>query len=128
MDPKKLEEAKEVLKKVKESQEPSSVLKRATMLAVVLGFVQSSAVIAADNDVNKLVNSLSKSNVLGDQLMSWRPGGGHGGHNGGWRDWKNWKDWSDWKDWKNWNDWKDWKDWNDWKNWNDWRDWKNYRP
>lgn len=124
MDPKKLEEAKEILKKMKESQEPNGILKRATMLAVVLGFVQSSAVMAADKDVSKLVDSLSKANAMGPELLAWghnwRPGGGH--HGGGWKDWKDWKDWSDWKDWKNWNDWKDWK------NWNDWRDWKNYRP
>lgn len=127
MDPKMLEEAKDILRKLKESHEPNGVLKRATLLAVVLGFVQSSSVLAADKDVNKLVTSLTKSNVMNDRILPWNNGNhggnkrpGHGNHGGGWKDWKDWKDWSDWKDWKNWNDWKDWK------NWNDWRDWKNY--
>jgi hypothetical protein len=115
MNREQLDKVKEILKELKQS-EGSALMKRAAMLAVVLGFIRSTAGLAEDGDVTKLVKAVTPQTE--------RPGPVHPWSN--WTDWKDWADWSDWSDWNNWSDWRDWNDWKDWANWNDWKDWKNW--
>ena len=120
MNREQLEKAKSILKELRESETSSALLKRAAVVAVVLGFIRSSSGLA-DNDVSKLVKALGPATdkpLTGTPWSDWND----------WKDWKDWKDWSDWNDWNNWADWKDWRDWTDWNDWKDWRDWMNLYP
>jgi len=117
MNREQLDKAKELLKELKSSEGPNALMKRAAMVAVVLGFIRSTAGDAADGDVGKLVKALGPETERLAPIHPWQ----------NWSDWKDWKDWSDWSDWNNWSDWKDWANWNDWKDWKDWKDWNNWQ-
>jgi hypothetical protein len=116
MNREQLDKAKEILKELKSSEGSNSLMKRAAMVAVVLGFIRSTAGLAGDGDVSKLVNALGPQTDRTTTIHPWQ----------NWTDWNDWKDWKDWSDWNDWNNWTDWNDWKDWANWNDWKDWKNW--
>jgi hypothetical protein len=111
-----LDKVKELLKDLKRSEGSNPLMKRAAVVAVVLGFIKTTAAVASDADVGKLVKTLGPDTERSDTARPW----------GDWSDWKDWRDWSDWNDWNNWSDWNDWKDWNNWNDWNDWKDWNNW--
>lgn len=112
-----LEKAKSLLKELKDSEVSSGLLKRAAVVAVVLGFVRSSAGLADGHDVSKLVKALGPQDQKPMTGTPWSD----------WADWKDWKDWSDWTDWTNWSDWRDWTNWSDWKDWRDWTNWSDWK-
>ncbi len=88
------DKAKEILKALKTSEGSNNLMKRAAMVAVVLGLIRSTTGLAGDGDVSKLIKALGPQTERTQPIQPWQ-------------------DWTDWKDWKDWNNWQDWRDWGD---------------